>query len=726
MFSLVSKKNNHQIFNISSLTLKILFSIICNYFIFEYFFILFNKKFNMLFSKNNNNCENSKRIFSKKWIVIKADKPPNYSIEKIINQSNDWKIVAIGDKHTDNERWNSLQHSCVLKYLSLEAQSKLGYKFINYIPLNSYSRKNIGYLYAIQHGAEEIYEIEDDYEISDFNHLKFNWFGNETIAYVSNNSSAMLNPYSYFGESDIWPRGFRIKDVENNINDQLYVTRSFLLNVKPLIFQGLINGYPDIDPFISLFNQNIRNQININFHNNYPLLYLPEHFVPVNSRNTKFSYEVFPALVLPPSINEKICDIVRGYIIQRFAWIYNGAVLFIGSSIYNQRGQYRNFSLNFKEGKLLNYEFDDLLSALTSEIKEFKNPLDFLIEIIQILVNQNILSKNDFYIYKSFIKDLIKYGYKVNINFTNIIESKSSKFMNFYSQIKFYVPIEKNLRFNNKYIFSSINKKLNSSKFKKILLMINYNNEFLLENNLFIKELYRKYFNNIIFISPQEKNNTFEAILNISDTIIYCPESYVGFYSYVCITKVFNKFPNMDGYLFTMDDVLMKVWEFDNFDINVPWITDYGYSCSIGWYWWEPNYPKLVKLYDEHPNWKINLTRFLGKNIFPCSLGDFYYIPKNLIQRFCFLAKEFYNYKIFLELAVPSIFGILLQQKYQLISLLALWDEEREKIIDYIKKEHQVICFHPVKLSNSLYRTAIKDYFNFHNLNANCEILNIL
>jgi len=39
---------------------------------------------------------------------------------------------------------------------------KLGYNITKYIPFNSYSRKNIGYLYAIQHGAREIFETDDN------------------------------------------------------------------------------------------------------------------------------------------------------------------------------------------------------------------------------------------------------------------------------------------------------------------------------------------------------------------------------------------------------------------------------------------------------------------------------------------------------------------------------------------------------------------------------------
>ena len=48
-------------------------------------------------------------------------------------------------------------------FLSLEKQKSLGYRTVEILPFNTYSRKTIaGYLYAIQHGAKIIYETDDD------------------------------------------------------------------------------------------------------------------------------------------------------------------------------------------------------------------------------------------------------------------------------------------------------------------------------------------------------------------------------------------------------------------------------------------------------------------------------------------------------------------------------------------------------------------------------------
>jgi hypothetical protein len=84
--------------------------------------------------------------------------------------------------------------------LSINEQNKLKYKIIKYLNFNSYSRKNIGYLYAIYHGAKEIYEIDEEIIISNFTEFDLN---NKFISYGKNNYSEMINPYFYFGEKSI-------------------------------------------------------------------------------------------------------------------------------------------------------------------------------------------------------------------------------------------------------------------------------------------------------------------------------------------------------------------------------------------------------------------------------------------------------------------------------------------------------------------------------------------
>ena len=201
-----------------------------------------------------------------------------------------------------------------LIYLSIKSQNQLGYEILKYMPEDSYNRKNIGYLFAIQHGAKEIYEIDENLKLNN-SMEKFDLdydIKNNSLCYVNQKEGKMVNPYLHFGETNIWPRGFLLKDIGTNNNNSFYYAHSRQVQLKPLIYQGLINGIPDIDPMFIQLNSKLIENLNILFSNNYPLLYLPGNYVPINSKNTKYLYEVFPFLMLPIGVNNNFSDILRG------------------------------------------------------------------------------------------------------------------------------------------------------------------------------------------------------------------------------------------------------------------------------------------------------------------------------------------------------------------------------------------------------------------------------
>jgi hypothetical protein len=91
-----------------------------------------------------------------KWIVVTTINYPTPAIQKLA-KIDGWKVVVVGDKKTP-KGWNYT--NCV--YLGVEKQKELGYKIYDLLPYGHYGRKNIGYIYAVQHGARVIYETDDD------------------------------------------------------------------------------------------------------------------------------------------------------------------------------------------------------------------------------------------------------------------------------------------------------------------------------------------------------------------------------------------------------------------------------------------------------------------------------------------------------------------------------------------------------------------------------------
>jgi len=44
----------------------------------------------------------------------------------------------------------------------------------------------------------------------------------------------------------------------------------------------------------------------------------PGNYIPINSQITRFLYDAFPALALPTTVAFRVCDIWRGFIMERF------------------------------------------------------------------------------------------------------------------------------------------------------------------------------------------------------------------------------------------------------------------------------------------------------------------------------------------------------------------------------------------------------------------------
>ena len=97
----------------------------------------------------------------------------------------------------------------------------------------------MGYLKAIQQGAEEIYETYDDNEI-----VSGQLPNLERGYYVYNSSGrSVVNPYAYFGYPSIWPRGYPLDQIRPEMQSEAFSR----VAVKPLILQGLADKDPDVD-----------------------------------------------------------------------------------------------------------------------------------------------------------------------------------------------------------------------------------------------------------------------------------------------------------------------------------------------------------------------------------------------------------------------------------------------------------------------------------------------
>ncbi|XP_072044525.1 uncharacterized protein [Amphiura filiformis] len=154
------------------------------------------------------------------WAVVTTINYPSNAVKNMASFPN-WCLVIVADTKTPpesiylSEIEMTSNASKIIKYLSVKEQTILYPLLSEIIPLNSFGRKNIGYMYAIHHKAKLIWDFDDDndgtVDLNDFKGL----FPYVTVCNVSHD--ILLNPYPYFGvtETRTWPRGFPLQYIKN-------------------------------------------------------------------------------------------------------------------------------------------------------------------------------------------------------------------------------------------------------------------------------------------------------------------------------------------------------------------------------------------------------------------------------------------------------------------------------------------------------------------------------
>jgi hypothetical protein len=290
-----------------------------------------------------------------KWIVVTSINLPSDQIKKLANIST-FQLLVVGDSKTSSDWYNENTI-----FLSVDNQKELSLKSLASVPFNSYTRKNVGYLYAIKMGAKYIYDTDDDNAPIVDLETYFSYGTKEYGLQFDCQSPAIVNPYAHFGQPTIWPRGYPLTEIsKSHYNNYLSGPLK-----SSLIQQGVVNGDPDVDAIFRLTKSMQHKKINLTFDERAPSLQIPLfRFSPFNSQNTLFHYEAFWALYLPKTVSFRLTDIWRSYWAQRLLWLLNGTVGFRGPSAF----QFRNSHSYLKDF----YE-EEKMYAKTNELVEFLN-----------------------------------------------------------------------------------------------------------------------------------------------------------------------------------------------------------------------------------------------------------------------------------------------------------------------------------------------------------------
>ena len=305
----------------------------------------------------------SAKPYSEKWIVITTVQLPTDAVRTMAAQPG-WMVVAVGDKKTP-AGWKL--ENCV--FLSVERQAELGFNLHRLIPYRHYGRKNIGYLFAIQHGARVIYDTDDDNElivdrleegfIIDFDKETD---ANNMLVYLPSRSSSakhkpplpVVNPYLHFGQKNLWPRGYPLSSIGMSTVDEFNYRRAGP-EMKPYVQQGLANGDPDVDAVFRLTRKRAGVKVDLTFDREAPPVTIPPGLMsPFNTQNTVIHHQAFWGLLVPVTTTFRVCDIWRGYWMQRVLWDVGGTLSFHKASVYQERNEHNYFFDHVDEFQLHN------------------------------------------------------------------------------------------------------------------------------------------------------------------------------------------------------------------------------------------------------------------------------------------------------------------------------------------------------------------------------------
>ncbi len=330
----------------------------------------------------------------KNSIVLTTINKLNNNIKKLIflSQQNDLELIVIGDNKTPKNF--TLKYG---NYYNIRDQKKLNFNFSKICPLNSYSRKNIGYLVSIQNGNETIIETDDD------NYPKNNFLKFLDIKHEVNEVKELgwINVYKKFTRKNlnIWPRGLPLNKIDNYPTfKNKKVIKNFYLK------QGVCEGNPDVDAIYRIINKNI----DIKFKNGYKFS-LGKAFSPINSQNTIWSKILFPLMYLPVTCTMRATDIWRGLIALNIISNDNLSVLFFGTTMK----QNRNFHVleNDLKDELPLFESIESAFEILKSLKLKKGPQNYLANLYKsydYLIKNNIFDKKEIFYLKSWIRDINK------------------------------------------------------------------------------------------------------------------------------------------------------------------------------------------------------------------------------------------------------------------------------------------------------------------------------
>jgi len=327
----------------------------------------------------------------KKFIVITTINYPTEAV-KLISNLPDNKLIVVGDMKTPGDWYceNSIFIPVENKFISRYSINKA-------LPYNHYCRKMLGYLYAMDEGAEAIIDTDDDNIPKHRNGFP----ALEGIYDCVMENKGFINVYKYFTDQFIWPRGLPLR----LINDKNFFDNNSIIKkyVKIGIWQGLADEDPDVDAIYRLiFDKPCF------FKERNPLVLLKHTISPFNSQNTMFRRELFPLLYLPTTVTFRFTDILRSLVAQPIMWLYGYNLGFVSATVVQKRNPH-DYHLDFISEIPMYIYTEKVIEIVKDFISGNKSIIDNLYNVYLELKNKGIVKSEEMHTLECWIKDIDNY-----------------------------------------------------------------------------------------------------------------------------------------------------------------------------------------------------------------------------------------------------------------------------------------------------------------------------
>ncbi len=326
-----------------------------------------------------------------KFVVMTSIFSPTFAVQKFAELV-DWQVIVVGDAKSPAD-WQCPN----VIYLDLEQQAALGYALHDLLPLNHYARKNLGYLHAIQQGADLIADLDDD-------NIPYDHWGQaiplpELNSLPTVSAPKFANIYRLFTNACIWPRGFPLDAVADGCNLAVGKAQPQRLGVC----QFLADRDPDVDAIYRLLYKD-----EVYFEPRGLVGLERGVYAPFNSQNTLWFKESFPFMFLPAYVTFRFTDILRGYVAQRGLWSIGRHLAFGPATVYQERNPHSHMA-DFRSEIPMYLSTRSVVEALDS-VSDESPPASMLRGCYDALLKDHIIEPRDMNALEAWLSDIDQLG----------------------------------------------------------------------------------------------------------------------------------------------------------------------------------------------------------------------------------------------------------------------------------------------------------------------------